>query len=701
MSTPVRISLITVTYNAAGFLPTFCQSLAELNLHGIELEIIAVDNGSTDGTQELLGSRFPQIRLLINTENNYAGALNTAIESSEGDFVVIANNDATFDRSWLQGLLSGFDYSERVGAVQSKIFFSEKNLLNSVGVTEVEHWYFADIGFEEEDSGQYAQPEARDYVTGGSVMFRRACLDDVGPWDEEFIMFMEDVDYSARCRAKGWQLRYSPDSVMFHRYHGSTSDSLCEYFCTRNRFFFVAKHHPTELIDCIPSSHFYRKDEHDALYRSLLHATRMLCRYHDEDTVIEVLGKLAKSLPKYLGDVSTYNFFSQLELLLGLRSIRVGIYDHAGHFAGGGQRYVAEMASIMLERYDVTYIFNNDVSLDDYREWFDLDLSAAKMKVIRLPFFDQRQRFTPDEGMVIDEKYNVFDVISRESLNYDVFVNANMLGKVNPLALASVFVCHFPDQEKHHYSHVDKYDHLMINGDYTGEWVRKRWGLQATDKLYPPINMYNSASSADRKDKLILSVSRFEVSGSKKQAELIQAFSKLCREHPQQMQGWKLILVGGSTPENDYLDYISELVDKHECLIELCVNARVEQIRELYARAALFWHACGLAETKPELVEHFGMTTVESMQNFCVPIVIDGGGQREIVEQGKSGYRFSSIDQLCDYSLELITDESQRRNMAECAFERSHLFDHTVFRSKLEAMLDDLEAELLGRERLP
>ncbi len=94
-------------------------------------------------------------------------------------------------------------------------------------------------------------------------------------------------------------------------------------------------------------------------------------------------------------------------------------------------------------------------------------------------------------------------------MNYDIFVNANMLGKVNPLSPVSIFVCHFPDQEKGRFFQVDKYDHLIINGDYTGEWVKKRWQLEPTNKLYPPVNMYNPASTPDHKENMILSVSRF------------------------------------------------------------------------------------------------------------------------------------------------------------------------------------------------
>jgi len=701
MSSLPRIAILTVTYNASAFLENFFASLMAADQSGMEVEIVVIDNGSTDGSVEWIRARYPRVRVLENDENNYTRALNLGIAATDSDFVVITNNDATVHRDWLAGLLAVLQGNDRIGAVQSKILFADSGKVNSVGVEEIEHFYFRDIGFDDEDSIRYQRPAEREYVTGGSVMFRRQCLEDVGPWDEEFIMFMEDVDYSARCRKSGWKLWYAPRSILYHKYHGSSSQAMCEYFCTRNRFLFVAKHFPTELPGCIPTSHFYKKGEFDLLYRSLLHSVRALCQHHATDVVQQVLQALGKCLPQYLGDVSAYAFFSHLEVVLGLRRIRVGINDHAGHFAGGGQRYVAEMAAIMQERYDITYIFNNDVTLADYKEWFDLDLTRNAMKIIRIPFFDKRKRYTADEGMVLGEARNPFDIIARDTLNYDIFVNANMLGKVNPLSPVSIFVCHFPDQEKSRFFQVDKYDHLIINGDYTGEWVDRRWQLKPTSKLYPPVNMYNAQSSVDGKENIILSVSRFEVSGSKKQLELIQAFSELCKKHPTEMRGWRLVLVGGSTPGNSYLDDVRDAVTRSRCPIEVKANAAVHEIKDYYRRAAIFWHACGLDETRPERVEHFGMTTVESMQNCCVPIVIDGGGQREIVMHGDSGFRFSNLEELREHSLAIIVDAQRRRQMAERALERSHLFSLAVFREQLERMLDGIELELLGRDRLP
>jgi GT2 family glycosyltransferase len=697
----VKVSVITVTFNAKEFVGGFLNSLRKLNLNGIELEVLLIDNGSSDGTFALIRDRYSEVHAIKNDENNYARALNLGIARSDGDYVVIANNDATAHADWLQGMLEIIQRKDRIGAVQSKILLSGSGCLNSVGVERTEHFYFRDIAFGEQDSPRYEAPAKRQYVSGGSVMFRRACLEDVGAWDEEYIMYMEDVDYSARCRDRGWELWFAPDSILYHHYHGSASETLCRYFCSRNRLFFVARHHPEELSACVPSSQFYKHGEFDLLYRSLLHAVRRMCEYHDTDTVSRALKSLGKDLPALFGDAGAHNFFSHLNLLLGNRRIRVGIYDHAGHFAGGGQRYAAEMAAIMQDRYEVTYIFNKEVQLSDYRKWFDIDLSRCDMKVVPIPFFDKLDCYVLDEGMVRGEISNPFDVVAEESLHYDIFINANMLSKVNPLSLLSIFLCHFPDQEMGRFFQVDKYDYLITNGEYSGRWCKKRWGLEPTFEWHPPVNMYNENSSPHVKEKIIVSVSRFEVSGSKRQLEMVNTFAQMCREHPERMVGWKLVLLGGSIPDNEYLGAVLAEVARVGCAIEVLTNAPVEIVREYYRRALVFWHACGLNETEPQRVEHFGMTTVEAMQNYCVPIVINGGGQKEIVKHGESGYRFSSIEQLKEFSFAVMGQRELCRDMAQKAYERSGLFSHEVFKGRMESLLGEIEAELLGVDFLP
>ena len=157
---------------------------------------------------------------------------------------------------------------------------------------------------------------------------------------------------------------------------------------------------------------------------------------------------------------------------------------------------------------------------------------------------------------------------------------------------------------------------------------------------------------------------------------------------------------GGSVPDNPYLDKVRDAIAGTACEIEVLANIPVERIRDLYRRAAIFWHACGLDEDRPERVEHFGMTTVEAMQNYCVPIVIDGGGQREIVQHEQNGFRFGSIEDLQRYTLRLLKDADERRRLAAAAYERSHCFNRDVFRSELDKFLEQVDLELLGEDVL-
>mgnify|MGYP001422902819 CR=1 FL=1 len=379
-----------------------------------------------------------------------------------------------------------------------------------------------------------------------------------------------------------------------------------------------------------------------------------------------------------------------------MNKISIGIYDHAFHFAGGGQRYVAKMAESIQERYDITYISNKASNLNNYKKWFNIDLSGCQLKTIKLPYYEILRRYFVDEGAVILPFYNPFKRISEESLKYQIFINVNMLTKVKPLSPVSIFFCHFPDRQKSKYFfYVDKYTFLVSNGLYSSFWIKKRWGLEPTHIIYPPVDMYNKASSIEGKENIILSVARFEIGGSKKQIEMVKAFENLIKIRPDLRETWRLILAGGSFPSNPYLKKVKDYVNTLQLNnIEIKPDLSFEELSYLYAKSAIFWHACGLNETNPHLVEHFGMTTVEAMQNYVVPVVIDGGGQKEIVEHNKSGFRFNTLDELVSYTLELIHNEKLRKEMAINAYKRSHLFNADVFKEKIDKLFDEVEKKL-------
>jgi GT2 family glycosyltransferase len=691
------VSVVVVNYNGIELIKACFESLCDMNTDSSTLELIMVDNLSTDNSVNFIKERYPKVKIVKNDVNNFTKALNIGVENAIGEYIAFLNNDTVVDKEWINGLLKVIKHEERIGAVQSKILFFDRKTVNSAGGEEIEDFYFRDIGFGEKDSGQYAKEMERKYISGGAVLYSRQCLAEVGQFDEDYVMFFEDIDYSIRCRDKGWKLFYSPSSIVYHKYHGSTSTELCEYFCSRNRLMLLAKRFPYRFVNGIRSSHTYLNNQYDRLYWDIMHAAKKLVEHNNTETAKDILRDLKKSLVDIYGISTTYIFFKHLEVVLGLRKIRIGIYDHAFHFAGGGQRYIAKAAEILQDIYDVTYIANKDSSLEKYREWFGIDLSRCSLKVIKLPFYENIGGIFIDEVHVSVANTNYFDPISRETVHYDIFLNANMLSRVEPRSPLSIFMCHFPDQDIGKYFSVHRYDYLITNGEYTSFWVEKKWGIIPTIILYPPVDMYNSESSPDRKEKIILSVARFEVGGSKKQLEMIRAFHELSKTYKVVADEWNLVLVGGNHDGNPYfIKLLKEMKMIRPANIVLKPNLANDEVRDLYQRASIFWHACGLNEFRPHLIEHFGMTTVEAMQNFCVPIVIDGGGQREIVEHGKIGFRFGSIEQLKEYTLKVIRDDELRKEMARNAYEKSHEFNSEIFRNQLLTFMENVENRLRG-----
>jgi O-antigen biosynthesis protein len=691
------VSVVVVNYNGIELLKACFESLCHMNTDSSMLELIMVDNLSTDNSVNFIKEQYPQVKIIKNDVNSFTKALNIGVENTTGEYIAFLNNDMVVDKEWIDGLLKVFRHEEGIGGVQSKILFFDRETVNSVGGEEVEDFYFRDIGFGEKDSGQYAKEMERTYISGGAVLYSRQCLAEVGQFDEDYVMFFEDIDYSIRCRDKGWKLFYSPCSVVYHKYHGSTSTELCEYLCSRNRLMLLAKRFPYRFVNGIRSSHTYLNNQYDRLYWDILHAAKKLVEHNNAETAKEILRDLKKSLVDIFGISTTYVFFKHLEVVLGFRKIRIGIYDHACHFAGGGQRYIAKAAEILQDRYDVTYIANKDTTLEKYREWFGIDLSRCSLKVIKLPFYENIGGIFIDEAHVNTANTNYFYPISEESIHYDIFLNANMLSKVEPKSPLSIFMCHFPDQDIGKYFSVHRYDYLITNSKYTSFWAEKKWGITPTIILYPPVDMYNPESNPDRKEKVILSVARFEAGGSKKQLEMIRAFHELSKTHEVVAGEWNLVLIGGNHDGNTYFaKLLKEMKMMRPANIELKPNLTHDEVRDLYRRASIFWHACGLNESRPHLIEHFGMTTVEAMQNFCVPIVIDGGGQREIVEHGKIGFRFSSVEQLKEYTLKVIRDDELRKEMARNAYEKSHGFNSEIFRSQLLTFMENVENRLRG-----
>jgi glycosyltransferase involved in cell wall biosynthesis len=173
---------------------------------------------------------------------------------------------------------------------------------------------------------------------------------------------------------------------------------------------------------------------------------------------------------------------------------------------------------------------------------------------------------------------------------------------------------------------------------------------------------------------------------------MVEAFRKLVEGGG--AEGWEYHLVGGCSREHrPYLDRIRAAAEGLPVVIH--ADAPGAELRALYARASIFWHAAGLGEDPerhPDRYEHFGITTVEAMSAGAVPVVIDAAGQVEIVEQGVSGYRFAGVEGLVAQTRELIADPAWRATVAEAARRRAEAFGWDAFTGRIRTTVEELGA---------
>jgi len=405
-----------------------------------------------------------------------------------------------------------------------------------------------------------------------------------------------------------------------------------------------------------------------------------------------LLGRIGKAIADCAGLRTAINTIDRCQLLLGLRKPRIAIYDHTWQFIGGAQKYGATMAEALQNLGEITLIGNRPFSSEHLAEWYGLDLKDCATRVVPLTFFEEKGGDYIDPADIISRAMaNPFHAVSRTTLDYDLFINNSMLEMVLPLAYRSAFITHFPERRARSYFYVDRYSCVVCNSRYTAGWIEKRWEFKPHTQIYPPVDM--PGPRPKNKEPIVLSAARFDPGGNKQQLDMIRAFQTLIRRHPQASRGWRLILAGGSHGDNPYLQQVKKfLMDYPGLPVELRVNITAAELQELYRRSSLFWHFCGLGQSDPALVEHFGMTVAEAMQSGCIPLVFDGGGMREIVRSGENGYLFSSLAELVGATIKLIDMPALRANLAEAAWSAGRDFAKEIFAGRVRALVQELLA---------
>jgi GT2 family glycosyltransferase len=259
--TAPSLSIVIPVWNGRRYLADCLDAL--LSQEYPDLQVIAVDNASSDGSADWIAEHYPQVRLIRNPSNlGFAGGCNAGILAARGEVVILVNQDTRVLPGWARALVAA-SQSPGVGVVGSKILYPDGRTIQHAG-----GWIERPLGLAhhcgqgEADAGQWDAPRQVEYVTGAAMAFRREVLDRVGLLDEGFWPgYFEDADFCLRAAEAGYEVRYEPQAVLTHLETTSLREGrTVARAYDRGRLRFLLKHTPPDrfLEEVVPAERDYQ-----------------------------------------------------------------------------------------------------------------------------------------------------------------------------------------------------------------------------------------------------------------------------------------------------------------------------------------------------------------------------------------------------------------------------------------------------------
>jgi GT2 family glycosyltransferase len=218
------VSILIVTYNSERHLAACFESLRRQDWP--VLEVIIIDNGSSDGTQGMLEKIAPGWKVVLNHNNRgFAAAQNQAIRQAKSDWLLTLNPDVALSPDFVSQLMSWRDKDERIGLLCGKLLRlssggERTSVIDSTGIYFTTNLRHLDRGADEVDRGQYQRVQYVFGATGAAALFRRKMIEDVSVngelFDEDFFSYREDADLAWRAQILGWKCLYVPSAVAWH-----------------------------------------------------------------------------------------------------------------------------------------------------------------------------------------------------------------------------------------------------------------------------------------------------------------------------------------------------------------------------------------------------------------------------------------------------------------------------------------------------
>ncbi len=318
--------------------------------------------------------------------------------------------------------------------------------------------------------------------------------------------------------------------------------------------------------------------------------------------------------------------------------MKVGIFDPYLDDLGGGEKYMMTLAQCLSGENDVSVFWDRREDLDELLKRFTIDLSKVKItkNIFALGFIDKLKE---------SRKYDAIIVLSDGSLPF-LFSKKTFLHIQQPLK----------NIEKSRIK-LSRISGVFYNSLYTKNYNGKNLPVKSS-VIYPPVSLYPFSKN---KENIILHVGRFRIKNVtgiddfKKQFVMVKAFKDMVDNG---FKGWKLVMAV-SIREGD-LEKFEEVKNSVKGYpVDFIVNSSNDDLGKIYSKAKIYWHASGFGENleeNPHFAEHFGISTVEAMSAGAVPVVINAGGQKEIVKEGETGFLWDTLEQLKSKTLKLAKD---------------------------------------------
>ncbi len=236
-------SIITINYNG---LDDTCALIESIPFND-KMEVIVVDNASTNDEVSTINQRFPYVKTIKSDKNlGFAGGNNLGIKAAKGKYLFIINNDTIFKDFNIQALIDRLQSSKTIGIVCPKIRFAwSNNPIQFAGYTPLSRITARNqaIGFGEEDLGQYEKAHPTPYAHGAAMLIKREAIKKVGLMPECYFLYYEELDWSMMFTRAGYDIWYDPACTIYHKESQSTGQNspLRTYYITRNRLLLVKR----------------------------------------------------------------------------------------------------------------------------------------------------------------------------------------------------------------------------------------------------------------------------------------------------------------------------------------------------------------------------------------------------------------------------------------------------------------------------